>query len=83
MRQNTRDKGEKTMNAITTTTSFGMAVRTVREGATTLLAPLGRHINNWVAAAIARRERQAAMLTLRSLRDRQPPIKSAAIRPTP
>jgi uncharacterized protein YjiS (DUF1127 family) len=36
-----------------------------------LLARIGRLINGWVAAAIARRERQAALYMLRRFSDRE------------
>jgi uncharacterized protein YjiS (DUF1127 family) len=35
-----------------------------------LLVRLGRQVNRWIAAAIARRERQAALLALRHFNDR-------------
>jgi uncharacterized protein YjiS (DUF1127 family) len=59
------------MNIVTTTTPFAMAVRTFRGEIITLLGHLGRHINNWVMAAIARWERQAAAAALRQLNDRE------------
>ena len=36
-----------------------------------MLALLSRYINNWVAAVIARRERQATIVRLRQLNDRE------------
>ena len=42
----------------------------VRRGAAILLARFGNLINRWVAAMIARRERQAALVALRHLSDR-------------
>jgi uncharacterized protein YjiS (DUF1127 family) len=59
------------MNTVATTTSFAMAARTVRGGLVTLLGHLGRHIDNWVTAAIARWESQAAAAALRQLSDRK------------
>jgi uncharacterized protein YjiS (DUF1127 family) len=59
------------MNTVATTTSFAMAARTVRGGLVTLLGHLGRHIDNWVTAAIARWESQAAAAALRHLSDRE------------
>jgi uncharacterized protein YjiS (DUF1127 family) len=59
------------MNIATTITSFGMATRTVHGGFATLLGYLGRHLNNWVIAAIARWEHQAAVAMLRQLGDRE------------
>jgi uncharacterized protein YjiS (DUF1127 family) len=66
-----RDRGEKAMNTFTTTISFAMTIRTVRGGLLPLVAPLGRHINNWVAVALARRERQATKEALRHLTNRE------------
>jgi uncharacterized protein YjiS (DUF1127 family) len=59
------------MNTVATTASFAVATRTVRGGLVTLLGHLGRHINNWVTAAIARWERLAAAAALRQLGDRE------------
>lgn len=59
------------MNTVATTTSFAMAARTVRGGLVTLLGHLRRHIDNWVTAAIARWESQAAAAALRQLSDRE------------
>jgi len=44
---------------IATTTPF------IRRRFSIFLARLGRHVNRWIAAAIARRERQAALVVLR------------------
>lgn len=43
----------------------------VRSGILRFLASFGRLVNGWVAAAIDRRERQAAMVALRHLDDRE------------
>jgi uncharacterized protein YjiS (DUF1127 family) len=49
---------------IATTTPF------IRRRFSTFLVRLGRHVNGWIAAAIARRERQAALVVLRYFNDR-------------
>jgi uncharacterized protein YjiS (DUF1127 family) len=49
---------------IATTTPF------IRRRFSIFLARLGRHVNRWIAAAIARRERQAALVVLRHFNDR-------------
>jgi uncharacterized protein YjiS (DUF1127 family) len=59
------------MKTVATMMSFAMTARTVRGGLVTLLGHLGRHINNWVTAAIARWERQAAAAALRQFGDRE------------
>jgi uncharacterized protein YjiS (DUF1127 family) len=43
----------------------------IRRGFFILLARLGRHINRRIAAAIARRERQAALFAMRRFDDRE------------
>jgi uncharacterized protein YjiS (DUF1127 family) len=43
----------------------------VRRGVVILLARIGRLINRWIAAAIARHERQADRFALRQLNDRE------------
>jgi uncharacterized protein YjiS (DUF1127 family) len=48
---------------IATTTPF------IRRRFSIFLARLGRHVNRWIAAAIARRERQAALVALRHFND--------------
>jgi uncharacterized protein YjiS (DUF1127 family) len=42
----------------------------IRRGVAIFLARLGRLINQWIAAVIAHRERQAALVALRHLSDR-------------
>jgi uncharacterized protein YjiS (DUF1127 family) len=46
------------------------AAPTIRRGAAAFLARLGRLINRWIAAFIAHRERQACIVALRYLNDR-------------
>jgi len=43
----------------------------VRRGVVILLARVGRLINRWIAAAIARHERQADLFVLHQLSDRE------------
>jgi uncharacterized protein YjiS (DUF1127 family) len=51
---------------IATTTPFIL----IRRRFSIFLAQLGRHVNRWIAAAIARRERQAALVVQRHFNDR-------------
>jgi uncharacterized protein YjiS (DUF1127 family) len=44
---------------------------TVLRGVVSLLTRIGRLINRWIAAAIARHERQADIFALRRLNDRE------------
>jgi uncharacterized protein YjiS (DUF1127 family) len=44
---------------------------TVRTGAAVFLARIGRFLNRWIAAVIAHRERQASLVALRHLNDRE------------
>jgi uncharacterized protein YjiS (DUF1127 family) len=46
------------------------AAPTIRRGAAVFLARLGRLVNRWIAAFIAHRERQASLVALRYLSDR-------------
>ena len=46
------------------------AAPTIRRGAAFFLARLGRLVNRWIAALIAHRERQASLVALRYLSDR-------------
>src|SRR4051794_19969552 len=48
------------------------ATPTIRRSALLLVARLRRFLNGWVAAAIAHRERQVALLAPRQLDDRKP-----------
>jgi hypothetical protein len=48
------------------------ATPTIRRNALLLVARLRRFLNGWVAAAIAHRERQVALLAPRQLDDRKP-----------
>jgi uncharacterized protein YjiS (DUF1127 family) len=50
---------------IATTTPF------IRKRFSILFVRLGRQVNRWIAAAIARRERQAALAALRHFNDRE------------
>ena len=53
------------------TTIQPATILTMQRRAVVLLARLRRVLNGWVAAAIARRERQAASFALRQLDDRE------------
>jgi hypothetical protein len=53
------------------TTIQPATILTMQRRAVVLLARLRRILNGWVAAAIARRERQAALFALRQLDDRE------------
>lgn len=59
------------MSTLTTNRSIATATQSIRGRLTILLATLGRQVNRGVAAAIARSERRAAMMTLRNLDDRE------------
>jgi hypothetical protein len=54
------------------TTVQPATILTMQRRAVVLLARLRRVLNGWVAAAIARRERQASWFALRQLDDREP-----------
>ena len=58
------------MTMLNNTSPYAVTAPGVRRGATILLARLGRLINRWIAALIAHRERQAALVALRHLSDR-------------
>jgi uncharacterized protein YjiS (DUF1127 family) len=58
------------MTMLNNTSPYVVTAPGVRRGATALLARLGNLINRWVAAVIAHRERQAALVALRHLSDR-------------
>ena len=58
------------MTMLNNTSPYAATAPGIRRGAAGFLARLGRLINRWIAAAIAHRERQAALVTLRHLSDR-------------
>jgi uncharacterized protein YjiS (DUF1127 family) len=58
------------MTMLNNTSPYAVTAPGVRRGAAILLARLGRLINSWIAALIAHRERQAALVALRHLSDR-------------
>ena len=58
------------MTMLNNTSPYAVTAPGVRRGAANLLARLGRLINQWIAAVIAHRERQAALVALRHLSDR-------------
>ena len=58
------------MTMLNNTSPYAATAPGVRRGATVFLARLGRLINQWIAAVIAHRERQAALVALRHLGDR-------------
>jgi len=58
------------MTMLNNTSPYAVTAPGVRRGAAILLARLGRLINGWIAALIAHRERQAALVVLRHLSDR-------------
>jgi uncharacterized protein YjiS (DUF1127 family) len=58
------------MTMLNNTSPYAVTAPGVRKGVTILLARLGSLINRWVAAVIAHRERQAALVALRHLSDR-------------
>jgi uncharacterized protein YjiS (DUF1127 family) len=58
------------MTMLNNTSPYSVTAPGIRKGAAILLARFGNLINGWIAAAIARRERQAALVALRHLTDR-------------
>jgi uncharacterized protein YjiS (DUF1127 family) len=58
------------MTMLNNTSPYAAALPGIRRGAAIFLARLGRLINRWIAAVIAHRERQAALVALRHLSDR-------------
>lgn len=58
------------MTMLNNTSPYAVTAPGVRKGVTILLARIGSLINRWVAAVIAHRERQAALVALRRLSDR-------------
>ena len=57
------------MTMLNTTPTY--ATSTIRLAAAIYLARLGRLVNRWIAAVIAHRERQANLVALRRLGDRE------------
>ena len=58
------------MTMLNNTSPYAATAPGIRRGAAIFLARLGRLINRWIAAVIAHRERQAALVALRRLSDR-------------
>ena len=58
------------MTMLNNTSPCAVTAPGVRRAAAILLARLGRLINQWIAAVIAHRERQAELAALRHLSDR-------------
>jgi uncharacterized protein YjiS (DUF1127 family) len=58
------------MTILNNTSPYSVTAPGVRKGAAILLARFGNLINRWIAAVIAHRERQAALVALRHLTDR-------------
>jgi uncharacterized protein YjiS (DUF1127 family) len=59
------------MTMLNTIPRGAMNRTTIRRGVYILLTRIGRLINRWTAAAIARHERQAGLFALRRLSDRE------------
>jgi uncharacterized protein YjiS (DUF1127 family) len=58
------------MTMLNNTSPYAVTAPRIRRGAAIFLARLGSLINRWIAALIAHRERQAALVALRHLSDR-------------
>jgi uncharacterized protein YjiS (DUF1127 family) len=58
------------MTMLNNTSPYAVTAPGIRRGATIFFARLSRHINRWIAAVIAHRERQATLVVLRHLSDR-------------
>ena len=58
------------MTMLNNTSPYAVAAPGIRRGAAVFLARFGRLINRWIAALIAHRERQAALVELQHLSDR-------------
>jgi len=58
------------MTMLNNTSPYAVTAPGIRKGVAVFLARLGRLINRWIAAVIAHRERQAALVALRHLSDR-------------
>jgi uncharacterized protein YjiS (DUF1127 family) len=58
------------MTMLNNTSPYAVTAPGVGGGAAIFLARFGRLINRWIAALIAHRERQAALVALRHLSDR-------------
>jgi uncharacterized protein YjiS (DUF1127 family) len=61
---------EIAMTMLNNTSPYAATAPGIRRGAAIFLARVGRLINRWIAAAIAHRERQAALVALCHLSDR-------------
>jgi uncharacterized protein YjiS (DUF1127 family) len=59
------------MTMLNATTRDAIARISIRRRAGIFLSRIGRIINRWIAAAIARHERQAALSSLHKLSDRE------------
>jgi uncharacterized protein YjiS (DUF1127 family) len=62
---------ELAMTLLNNTSHYTATAPGVRRSVAKFLARLGRLINRWIAAMIAHRERQAALVALRHLSDRE------------
>ena len=58
------------MTMLNNTSPYAVTAPGVRKGPAILLARLGNLINRWIAAVIAHRERQVALVELHHLSDR-------------
>ena len=58
------------MTMLNNTSPYAATLPGIRRGVAIFLARLGRLINRWIAAVIAHREPQAALVALRHLSDR-------------
>ena len=58
------------MTMLNNTSPYAATAPGIRPAAAIFLARLGRVMNRWIAAVIAHRERQAALVALRHLSDR-------------
>jgi uncharacterized protein YjiS (DUF1127 family) len=58
------------MTMLNNTSPYAVTAPEIRRGAAVFLARFGRLINRWIAALIAHRERQAALVELQHLSDR-------------
>ena len=59
------------MTLLNSNSSYPAAPPAIRRAFRIFLARLARHINGWIAAVIAHRERQANLVVLRHLSDRE------------
>src|SRR2546430_701440 len=68
------------MTMLNNPSPYAVTAPGVRRGAAVFLARLARLINQWIAAVIAHRERQAALVALRHLSDRDKTSAPPAVR---